>query len=165
MRWFANCQKVGICAEQAWRFIMSRLFFSGLFIFLLCGCSGEPAVVTAPAVSPSAAPAAPAAAADFSKVAGRWTRTDGEYALVLKDVRPDGTLTAGYFNPNPINVSKAEVRAAGNKLNVFVELRDTNYPGCTYTLTYHPEQDLLAGVYFQAMVQEQYEVSFARAKD
>ena len=124
---------------------------------LAAGCSKvEPPV--APPPPTVSAPLAP----DMAKVAGRWARTDGDYVLQFKTPRPDGTVEAGYFNPSPIHVSKAEVRPAGGALNVFVELQDVNYPGCTYTLTYRPEQDLLTGVYFQAAQQQQYEVAFER---
>jgi hypothetical protein len=34
-------------------------------------------------------------------------RPDGCYVLELKDVGNNGRLRARYFNPNPINVSKA----------------------------------------------------------
>ena len=45
---------------------------------------------------------------------------------------------------------------------VFIELRDTNYPGPTYTLTYDPKEDQLKGVYFQAALQQSYDVVFVR---
>ena len=35
---------------------------------------------------------------------------------------------------------------------IFIELQDVGYPGSTYTLMYHPQQDILAGFYFQAAV-------------
>jgi hypothetical protein len=34
---------------------------------------------------------------------------------------------------------------------VVVELRDVNYPGSTYTLTYDPGTDRLTGTYYQAV--------------
>ena len=128
-----------------------------LILALAAGCSKVESPVPPPAPAASA-PLAP----DMAKVAGRWARTDGDYVLQFKSPRSDGTLEAGYFNPSPIHVSKAEVRPGGGSLNVFVELQDVNYPGCTYTLTYRPEQDLLTGVYFQAAQQQQYEVAFQR---
>ena len=130
-----------------------------LILALAAGCSKhEHAERVPPAPKAPAAPLAP----DMAKVAGRWARTDGDYVLQLKTPRSDGAVEAGYFNPSPIHVSKAEVRPGGGTLNVFVELQDVNYPGCTYTLTYRPEQDLLTGVYFQAAQQQQYEVAFQR---
>jgi hypothetical protein len=49
----------------------------------------------------------------------------------------------------------------GNLL-VFVELRDQGYPGSTYTLAYQPDSDRLVGIYFQAAVQQHFEVVFQR---
>jgi hypothetical protein len=45
-----------------------------------------------------------------------------------------------------------------------VELRDANYPGCTYNLKYDPQTDQLFGQYFQAALQETFDVTFARVK-
>jgi hypothetical protein len=47
---------------------------------------------------------------------------------------------------------------------LFVELRDVNYPGSTYTLQYDPALDCLKGTYFQAMQKETYLVEFMRVK-
>jgi hypothetical protein len=41
-------------------------------------------------------------------------------------------------------------------------LQDEGYPGCTYTLFYHPEEDVLAGSYYQAAVDRTYDVIFVR---
>src|SRR5690349_10593320 len=38
----------------------------------------------------------------------------------------------------------------GNATKVFVELRDVNYPGSIYTLTYEASSDQLKGIYYQA---------------
>ena len=48
------------------------------------------------------------------------------------------------------------------KLEVFVELRDANYPGSNYRLIYDPVHDLLRGVYFQAVAKQSYDVTFRR---
>ena len=45
-----------------------------------------------------------------------------------------------------------------------IELRDVNYPGCTYTLEHNMQTDQLFGQYYQAAVQETYEVVFSRLK-
>jgi hypothetical protein len=45
---------------------------------------------------------------------------------------------------------------------VFVELRAPGYPGSTYTLTYDPTRDQLAGIYFQAALQQRFDVVFMR---
>ena len=73
-------------------------------------------------------------------------------------------VTAAYLNPRPINVAKAEASMAGDTLKVFLELRDVNYPGSIYQLTYDPAADRLRGTYFQAALRETYEVEFGRIK-
>src|SRR6266481_9853625 len=109
-------------------------------------------------------PAAGAAQADFPKLNGRWQRPDGGYIIEVKSVREDGTMDAGYFNPKPIHVAKAQAARADGVVAVFIELRDLNYPGSTYTLTYDRESDQLKGVYYQALQQQRFEVVFERLK-
>ena len=46
----------------------------------------------------------------------------------------------------------------------FIELQDVGYPGSTYNLMYRPQQDILAGFYFQAAVKQTFEVVFSRAE-
>jgi hypothetical protein len=52
----------------------------------------------------------------------------------------------------------------GAAVEVFIELRDANYPGSTYNLTYDPQSDQLQGIYYQAALQQQFEVFFVRMK-
>jgi hypothetical protein len=114
--------------------------------------------------SQSAAPPAGDAArvAQAEKLVGRWLRPDGGYVLEVRGAKPDGRLDAAYFNPSSINVSIAEWKDESDGLHVFVELRDENYPGATYKLRYLPEQDKLAGQYFQPLLGETFEVVFVR---
>jgi hypothetical protein len=107
---------------------------------------------------------ASASEAQASKLVGQWVRTDGGYVLELKDPAPNGLLKAAYFNPRPINVSKAEWQSKDGYSSVFVELRDRNYPGSTYTLAYNPSTDSLVGIYFQAALKHQFKVEFKRTK-
>jgi len=93
---------------------------------------------------------------------GRWLRPDGGYVIEIGDVRREGHLGAAYFNPRPINVSRAEWHRSNDELHVFVELRDANYPGATYSLRYLPATDQLAGDYFQPLHQQTYRVNFLR---
>jgi hypothetical protein len=102
--------------------------------------------------------------AAFQKLEGRWQRDDGGYILDIRGVDAAGKLTAAYLNPRPINVATAEASMLGQTLRVFIELRDVNYPGSTYQLTYDPADDSLKGSYFQAALKETYEVAFARLK-
>jgi uncharacterized protein (DUF2147 family) len=101
---------------------------------------------------------------DFVLLKGRWLRPDGGYILTVKDVDPGGKMEAAYYNPRPINVSKAQVTREGANLKVFIELRDAGYPGSTYTLIYDPKTDRLGGVYYQAAIGQRFDVIFTRAK-
>jgi hypothetical protein len=71
-------------------------------------------------------------------------------------------MNAAYFNPQPINVAKAEALQGGGTVSVFIELRDVNYPGSTYNLTYDPANDSLKGIYFQAAIKQTFDVYFIR---
>ena len=68
------------------------------------------------------------------------------------------------FNPRPIKVSQAEAAQEGATTKVFLELRDVQYPGSTYTLRYDPASDQLKGVYYQAALQQSFNVVFVRMK-
>jgi hypothetical protein len=106
----------------------------------------------------------PQRAVDVKRLEGRWLRPDGGYVLELRDIESDGSLKAAYFNPRPINVARAEVRRKDGTLILFVELRDVNYPGSTYTLHFDPAADRLKGTYFQAVQGQTFDVEFARVK-
>ena len=95
--------------------------------------------------------AAAVRSAQSQRLVGRWLRPDGGYVLEIRAARRDGQLEAAYFNPRPIHVAQANHRRDGGEVAVFVELRDVNYPGSTYTLRYVPAQDRLMGEYFQAL--------------
>lgn len=120
-----------------------------------------PATAAAAPAKPRVAPAKPKPEpADFSALQGKWFREDGGYLLEIKSVDAAGKLAAAYFNPRPISISKAEASRDQGQLKVFVELRDENYPGCTYRLTYDSEKQQLQGVYFQAALQQSFDVVF-----
>jgi len=105
-----------------------------------------------------------AVAPSFQPLTGRWLRPDGGYVLEIRDVGPAGTLTAAYFNPQPIKVAKAEALQERGTIKVFLELRDVGYPGSMYTLTYDPASDQLKGAYFQAALRQSFDVAFVRLK-
>lgn len=96
------------------------------------------------------------------RLVGRWLRSDGGYVLEIRRAEPDGRLDAAYLNPRSIHVAQAEWRREGGSLTVFIELRDVNYPGSTYRLAFTPEQDRLAGRYFQALERQTFDVMFVR---
>jgi hypothetical protein len=106
----------------------------------------------------------PAAEPGFQKLPGRWLRPDGGYILEIKGVDTSGKMEAAYFNPRPIHVARAEAMKSGTGTKVFIELRDLNYPGSTYTLGYNPVEDRLEGIYFQAAMQQTFEVQFVRLR-
>lgn len=98
----------------------------------------------------------------FQKLVGRWLRPDGGYILEIKSVNSEGKMEAAYFNPRPIHVAMAKTFRDGAAINAFIELRDVNYPGSTYTLRYDSASDRLSGIYFQAAIRQQFEVEFIR---
>ena len=103
-----------------------------------------------------------ASAADYRPLIGRWQRTDGGYVIEIRRVATDGAMQAAYFNPRPINVSWAKASEFKDHLKVEVELRDTGYPGSSYTLLYDPEKDALLGFYYQAVQKQNFDVIFVR---
>ena len=101
---------------------------------------------------------------DFAVLKGRWVRTDGGYVIDVQSVDAGGRMQAAYYNPNPINVSRAEASRSGQAVTVFIELRAPGYPGSTYRLIYDPKSDVLKGIYHQAALQQNFDVVFVRGK-
>ena len=151
------------------RHSFSRWTFTLLAICAIAvSCSkndaNSPGSASADAKGANGTAAASAARPEFAKLAGKWARADGDYVLEVKSVDGAGTMQAAYFNPNPINVSRAAALYQGGEAKVLVELRDRDYPGCTYSLTYDPKTDQLYGQYYQAALRQTFEVTFARMK-
>jgi hypothetical protein len=94
------------------------------------------------------------------KLEGRWVRQAGGYVLVLQDIRPDGS----YLNPRNINVHIASWKFEDERLFLYVEMRDVNYPGSNYTLMYRAATDVLWGSYYQAVQKQTMDVSFVRSR-
>jgi hypothetical protein len=109
-------------------------------------------------------PAAAGSATEFQKLKGQWQRPDGGYIMAINNINDTGAMDAAYFNPYPIHVGNAVASRYGRVTNVFIELRDVNYPGSTYTLSYDPSSDQLQGIYFQAVEQQSFRVIFERMK-
>ncbi len=103
-------------------------------------------------------------AADFQPLIGRWQRTDGGYVIEIGRIDEDGKIAAGYFNPHPINVSRAQASMQKGYIKVEVELRDTGYPGSRYTLIYDQSKDRLIGFYYHAASGQSFDVLFVRMK-
>ena len=106
----------------------------------------------------------PLATKEFKILEGRWARPDGGYILELWDIKKDGNLKAAYFNPRPIKVFHSQLSRKEGKITLFVELRDINYPGSAYYLTYHPTADRLQGTYLQAVERQTFNIEFVRVK-
>lgn len=136
-----------------------RILVGAALAALIAVCTPLPIAGTATAEA-----AQSATGVDVRRLTGRWVRPDGGYVLILGDIKKDGGLKASYFNPRPINVSRSELRRTKDGMIIYVELRDVNYPGSNYKLRYDPSSDRLEGIYFQAALQQQYEVEFVRVK-
>jgi hypothetical protein len=135
--------------------------------FLLHGreLSGAGSSMSAsPALGSSPAATAVSPTSGFQPLHGRWLRPDGGYILDIRDVDARGMIDAVYLNPWPIAVARAEATRDASTLQIFVELRAPGYPGSTYRLTYDPARDQLAGDYFQAALQQRFDVAFVRMK-
>jgi len=152
---------------------------SCLFLLSTIGCSNDkepPVGDEAPVQAPQSQDATPEAGEepvlaqpvmpeDVRRLAGHWRRPDGGYVIKIEAVQKNGTMKAGYFNPNPINVAEARWTAVEDQVGVFIELRDTNYPGATYRLLYDRQADALSGVYYQPIYKQEYQVAFQRVTD
>jgi hypothetical protein len=99
---------------------------------------------------------------NFKVIAGQWARIDVSYTLQVEDVTSEGAVNVRYYNPGEIHVAQSQAGIQKGRIKLFVKLQDKGYPGCTYTLFYYPEQDVLAGAYYQAAVGQTYEVIFVR---
>jgi uncharacterized protein (DUF2147 family) len=131
---------------------------------LLVSCSNKTETAAPPAPATNAAPAAAAVSPELEKLVGRWERPDGGYIVEIKGVDPSGKLDVAYFNPNPINVSRAVAWRDQGTTKLVIELRDEKYPGCIYNLKHDPQSDQLYGQYYQAALQQTFDVAFARLK-
>ena len=151
-----NEKKLGavVILEMYFRLAIICFCIIGLLITVSRGVSAEPVQTQKQAD----------VQADVQRLEGRWVRPDGGYILELWDIKKDGSVSAAYFNPRPINVFSAKWSRKKGKINLFVELRDVNYPGSKYNLQYDPGSDRLKGTYFQAVEKRTFEIEFVRAK-
>ncbi len=156
--------------RRSWLGCSSRLRFSPLLweatlcgLLVSCGSKTE-TPAPPPAPQTNAVPAAAAVSPELAKLVGKWERPDGGYVVDIRGVDPSGKLDVGYYNPNPINVSRAVAWRDKGATKLVIELRDVNYPGSTYTLELNPQTDQLFGQYFQAAMRETFEVVFSRLK-
>ncbi len=99
---------------------------------------------------------------DYKIIAGEWQRTDGGYAIKISDVRADGQAKVEYFNPRPIHVAQSTISTQKELIKLFIQLQDKGYEGSTYTLFYFAEKDALVGFYYQAAMDQTFEVVFLK---
>ncbi len=95
---------------------------------------------------------------------GSWVRENGGYVLILQDIKADGSIKVFYLNPRSINVHEATWKFEDDRLFLYVELRDVNYPGSNYTLMYRAANDTLWGSYYQAGQKQTMDVRFVRTR-
>jgi len=115
--------------------------------------------------SRAGAATAPAVTAEqVEPIVGRWRRTDGGYVVDILGLDAAAGLKVAYYNPRPINVSQAQVVHGSTGLHVFIELRDTGYPGATYRLDYDATTDTMTGFYHQPTADQTFDVVFVRAQ-
>jgi hypothetical protein len=100
----------------------------------------------------------------FERLIGKWRRPDGGYVIEVRAIDQAGRMKASYFNPQAINVAKAQASYEAGTTRVFIELRDVNYPGSTYHLTFDPGGDRLRGVYHQPALGQRFEAAFSRVQ-
>lgn len=101
-------------------------------------------------------------AADEAKFIGHWVRPDGGYKLWVLAVNEDGTAKVEYYNPKPIRVAEAKLVEEAGQPTLNIKFAEGNYAGSTYALKL--QDGKLAGIYFQAMMGQNFEVFFERDK-
>lgn len=122
-----------------------------------------PAEEQIPELRPDPDPIAPVDITEDT-IIGRWIRPDGNYVLEITSITEDKNLEAAYFNPRPINIALAEIKAQDG-IRIYVEFDDTNYEGSYYDLRYDPVNDALAGNYYQATYGQTYQIAFIRMEE
>jgi len=95
---------------------------------------------------------------------GRWLRPDGNYVIQINNITENKKIEAQYFNPNPINIARAEI-IPDSDLRIFIEFDDRGYEGSSYDLKYDPLNDALIGAYFQATYGQTYQIGFVRLEE
>jgi hypothetical protein len=143
--------------KRKWLLPLIGLVFVGLVAAIFYGLMNRPSI-DATATIPTKNNKPP----EFDKLIGSWVRPDGGYIIEINKIYPDGRVDAAYFNPRPIQVSRSTVSAKDQQIELFVELQGKGYPGSTYTLKYNPDYDAMVGIYFQAVIQQPFDVIFQR---
>jgi len=137
---------------------------AGIFIYHVQYTNTENATATQSVEAESNKITSPSKDDVFRKLIGSWRRVDGGYIIDIQRIHANGQMSAAYYNPKSIHVSRAEASLNDGVISIFIELKDVGYPGSAYTLSYHPRQGILSGAYFQAVLKQTFEVVFARVK-
>lgn len=98
---------------------------------------------------------------ETGKLIGSWIRPDGGYNLQILAFTSN-TVDAAYYNPNPIMVSDTQWKIQEGIVYIFVKFDDVGYKGSYYSLEYNPEKDILMGYYYQAAMDQTFDVYFER---
>ena len=101
---------------------------------------------------------------ETADVLGSWIRPDGGYKLEIMEFRKN-SVDAAYFNPNPIIVSETQWKIESGFVYMYVKFDDVGYEGSYYSLGYLPDRDILAGFYYQAPMNQKFDVYFEREKE
>ena len=135
----------------------------GLVVLGVGFAASVQASAQSPANPSTAAPAADAPMkTEFDLLKGAWVRPDGGYTIAIAGVAPNGQIDATYYNPNKLPFAKAQAVREGMTTKVSLELRAGGYNGSTYELVYDRVNDRLKGIYYQAVAQQKFEVTFVR---
>jgi len=137
---------------------------AGIFLYHFRYADSRQATATTSGESSSDKEASTLKDIQFGNLIGRWRRADGGYIIDIRRIGAKGQMDAVYYNPKSIHISRAEASLKKGAQHIFIELQDVGYPGSTYTLMYRPQQDILAGFYFQAAMKQNFEVVFSRAE-
>ena len=145
---------------------MTKILLRSLSRFAVVLCVAAGGAFAQDMASPAVDAATPTAGSEsgFDALPGLWVRRDGGYLIAIQGVDSSGRLDATYANPHHLPFARAEASREGETTRVFLELRAGGYNGSTYTLTYDPEQDILQGVYYQAVARQKFDVRFERAR-
>jgi hypothetical protein len=94
---------------------------------------------------------------------GEWLRQDGTYKLKI-EIKKDGGVKVGYFNPKVINVESSEFIEQNGMIRLHITLRDEGYPGSKYELVFDASYRILAGNYAMPGTGQQHQVYFSKVK-
>jgi hypothetical protein len=156
--------KGGISAKWVILGLAGLAVVAGIFIYHFRYANTDSTKATQSAEAKGDRAASPSGNNAFKKLIGSWRRVDGGYVIDIRRIDADGQMSAAYYNPKSIHVSRAAASLKDGAVSVFIELKDVGYPGSAYTLAYYPGEDILSGVYFQLVVKQSFEVLFTRVK-